>query len=148
MNEDTLSAWALDYLVEVLTLAERVLDLVDVPQESTLRQIQELVARCGDLEGSAVPLILAGGASWETMAAELGVARQSLHRRLSRKSLGRIERLGLPERAGLPAQWRVQVGLLGERARSLARNDPKRTSGEIAQELMSRAAARSQRRGA
>jgi hypothetical protein len=33
MNEDTLSAWVLDYLVDVLTLAERVLELVDVPQE-------------------------------------------------------------------------------------------------------------------
>lgn len=142
MDEDTLSASVLDYLVDVLTLAARVLELVDVPEETTLRQIQELVARCGDLEASAVPLILAAGVSWEMMATDLGVTRQSLHRRLSKKSVGRTERAHVSG-PGLPTQWTVQVGLLGERARSLARSDPERTSGEMARKLLTRAAARS-----
>jgi hypothetical protein len=146
MDQDTLRSLVLDYLVGVLTLANRALELVDDPDETALTRIQELVNRCGDLEASAVPLILAGGASWETMASQLGVAKQSLNRRLSRRSARQVEQAGLRQQTQLSAEWKIQVGLLGQRTRSLARNDPARVSADIAQQLMTRATVKSQRR--
>ena len=75
-----------DHLVNALRLAIAALNLVDTPHERTLEQLEALEAARRTLEASTVTLLLEDGVTWQSMARQLGVTRQSLHRRLSRKS--------------------------------------------------------------
>lgn len=112
MDEDTLSALLLAHLVETLQLAISALALVDVPQKITLEQLQALESAHQSLEASTVMLLQRSGATWEEMAKQLGVTRQSLHRRLSRRSVD-LERRA-QDISSLEQQWKQRVKLLGQ----------------------------------
>lgn len=86
MDTETHAALVAGYLTDALNLAVTALSLVDVPQETTLQQLRALEDARQALEASSVILLLQAGATWESMARQLGVTRQSLHRRLSRRS--------------------------------------------------------------
>jgi hypothetical protein len=126
MNAETRSALTLAYLVDVLRFSLSALDLADAPSTTTLRQIKELEAACGQLELLTVRLLTASGTSWQEMADQLGVARQSLHRRLARKSVAtlRVESTSGP---GLRAEWQTLINRLIDKADELQGIGPSRS---------------------
>lgn len=147
MDRDALSALALAHLVNSLLLALGALDVADVPHEDTLRQLQTLEDVRAGLEASTVTLLKQAGVSWEAMAEQLGVTRQSLHRRLSRKSL---HLQGVPQRItgrGLMTEWDSLIVLLGERVEELKRSGPTQTSMRVADELLARRTRRQRLKG-
>jgi hypothetical protein len=87
MDDETRAALVAGHLVDALQLAITALSLVDVPQDRTLEELQALDAARQALEASSVSLLLQAGVTWASMASQLHVTRQSLHRRLSRKSM-------------------------------------------------------------
>lgn len=104
MDEEARAALVAEHLVDALRLAITALSLVDVPQETTLAQLQALEAAREGLEASTVTLLLQAGVTWESMANQLGVTRQSLHRRLSRRS---TDLQAKPRKIGqLEDEWR------------------------------------------
>jgi hypothetical protein len=86
VDDETHEALVAGHLLDALRLVLAALDLVDVPRETTLDQLRALEEARQALEASTVMLLLQAGVTWEAMARQLGVTRQSLHRRLSRKS--------------------------------------------------------------
>jgi hypothetical protein len=86
-----------------------------------------------ELEASTAALLQVGGVSWEAMAAELGVTRQSLHRRLSHRSLTYLDR---PTNGPmLEQEWGRLITFLDERVRELAGFTPRKTSHQVARNL-------------
>jgi hypothetical protein len=138
MDEDTLSVLVLDHLVEALHLAVGALDLVNVPQEVTLADLEELGARRQDLEISTVMLLRQAGVSWEAMADQLGVTRQSLNRRLSQKSTARQGRVVITDGYGLRAEWSQLLRKLQQKVQGLIDTGAAGTSRQVAQELLAK----------
>jgi hypothetical protein len=104
MDEDAVTALVYAHLMETLRLAVNAATLVELPTVITLRRLRELQQVVEDLEVSTVMLLNRTGVSWERMATELGVTRQSLNRRLSRKV---VQLEGSPHNLnGLEAAWR------------------------------------------
>jgi hypothetical protein len=89
MDEDTLTALMVSHLLNALQLAVGAATLVDLPQQSTLERLTRLKEAIADLEISTVMLLNRTGVTWEQMADTLGVKRQSLNRRLTRKVIQR-----------------------------------------------------------
>lgn len=85
MNDSQLSLLALQRLVLALEVAIDALAFADVPDDRSLSRARALKWGAEDLELSTVALLLEGGASWETLAEQVGITKQSLHRRLSHR---------------------------------------------------------------
>lgn len=116
-------------MVEVLRFSVSAMDLADEPGDNTLRQLQELETALEDLEARAVALLTAQGHSWEAMAQQLGVARQSLHRRLARRSLRFSLRAETTEGRGLRAEWDRLMARLSDKVDELRDAGPSRSVG-------------------
>jgi hypothetical protein len=118
VDDETHAALVAGHLVDALQLAIAALTLVDVPQETTLDQLQALEAALQALETSTVMLLLQGGVTWESMAKQLGVTRQSLHRRLSRRT---TSLRGRPRKIGqLENEWKHLLPLLDEEFKEIS----------------------------
>jgi transposase-like protein len=133
MDDNTFSALVVAHLVEALRLAVGALNLVDVPREATLEQIQALETARQDLEASAVTLLIQSGVTWEALARQLGVTRQSLHRRLSRRSTALQK--APPTMKQLEAEWRDLVGLLAQEFTEVAKLRPRLTASRTVARL-------------
>jgi hypothetical protein len=139
VNEDTLSGLVLNHLVTALQLVNAAAELTEVPEPDTLGQLHEITNQCQQLEVGAVMLLLQSGVSWATMAQYSGgVTRQSLHYRLSRKVDERLVQPKETDGPGLQTQWRRQVQLLVNYARTLSAADPNELSHRIARSLLAR----------
>jgi len=112
MDERTLQVIVLRYLTTVLQLALAALDLVDAPEDTTLRHLQALEDMRQELELGTVALLQVSGVTWEAMATQVGVARQSLHRRVAKRAMNYLY---LPKRLGnLKVEWQIALdGLQG-----------------------------------
>jgi hypothetical protein len=133
MDEDGLSALVLAHFAEALRLAMGALDLLGVSQDRTLHQLQDLETARQSLEVSTTALLQASGVSWEAMATDLGVTRQSLHRRLSRKSLAFT---ASPRSTSVLEQDCVRlIALLSERIEGLASITPRSGARGVARNL-------------
>lgn len=133
MEEDRLAALVLEHFVEALRLTVTAINLVDTPREITLQQIQDMETARQRLEVSAAALLQLRGVSWETMATELGVKRQSLHRRLARKSLAyQALKRNAPS---LEREYDGLINVLSEKADELASTTPRTLSHRVARTL-------------
>jgi hypothetical protein len=131
VDDESLSLLTLDYLVAALRIAEGVLALADVPDERTLREIQTLHELFEYLELSTVALLLQRGTSWGTMASQLGVKRQSLHRRVAWKAqvLADLRGINRPE---LESEWRNLVQRMNDRVQELTHAGPRGAANRVA----------------
>lgn len=135
MDEETLSALALAQLVELLRLALTALELVNTAEPTTLSRVSGLHDQCSELESRTVALLRHADVRWEVLAAELGVKRQSLHRRLSRKILKYMVSPEVTEGPGLAAEWDRLVTQLAATVESVSLTGPRRTSRRVARTL-------------
>jgi transposase-like protein len=133
MDDDILSALVHAHLVEALRLAVVALNLVDVPQEITLEQLQAVDAARQSLEASTVTLLIQSGVTREAMARQLGVTRQSLHRRLSRRGTALQE--APPTINRLDAEWKDLVELLAQEFNEVRKLKPRVTAGRMVARL-------------
>jgi hypothetical protein len=134
MDEDTLAALVLAHLVEVLRLAVSTAKLVELPDQAALGRVSALGDAQEALEVSTVMLLLRSGVSWEAMASQLGVRRQSLHRRMSRKVVKREDKaLNV---GGLEAEWRHLLTSLGEELEEMGKMRPRRMASRRAHRLL------------
>lgn len=98
MEDDEFEALALDYLVAALSFALSALELADAPGKGTLPLLQTVADEREGLEAKAVAVLSARGYTWEEMAHQLGVTRQSAHKRLARRSVA-LRSTATPDRA-------------------------------------------------
>jgi hypothetical protein len=134
MDEDTLAALVLAHLVEVLRLAVSTVKLVELPDQTALARLSDLGGAQEDLEVSTVMLLHRSGVSWEVMASQLGVTRQSLHRRMSRRVVrreGKALNVG-----GLEDEWRRLLTSLGEELEEMGKMRPRRMASRRARRLL------------
>jgi hypothetical protein len=138
MDTARLSSLVLEHLDMALLLAVEALDLVDVPEDITLTALQVLEEHRQRLEVSTVALLLEGGMSWQAMADELGVARQSLHRRLSRKTLD-LTRREQGQGTDLEYEWRRLLARLSGQIGELGNTSPGDVTRRVTQTLQDKA---------
>jgi hypothetical protein len=138
MDRDALSALALAHVLDSLRFALGALAVAEVPEESTLRQLQDLADAREALELSTVTLLNYAGVSWEAMAEQLGVTRQSLNRRLGRKSTQLQSGFRGAVSRSVASEWEGLVALLDERVEELRRSGPSQISQHMADELHAR----------
>ena len=137
MDEETLSALALAQLVEMLRLALAALELVDTAEPTTLSGVRGLQDQCVELEIRTAALLRHADVPWGSLAAELGVTRQSLHYRLGRKILTYMASPEVTEGRGLVDEWERLTGALTATVEALRLAGPRRTSARVARTLRS-----------
>lgn len=104
------------HMTQCLELAATALEMVtrDPPYTEHVATLRDLVDR---IEVSAVALTSQTGVTWDAMAANFGVRRQSLHRRLRRPATKWLAEAGRPlssdEVAGRSRTWRYLLRRLG-----------------------------------
>jgi len=130
-----LTTLVLAHRADVLRFAVAALALIDVPEEYPLSELQALEAARERLEASTVSLLGQAGVSWEAMAQELGVRRQSLHRRLHRKSLAFQVAAQQASWDRLKNEWESLVKVLDKVADELSSADVELAAGKVADEL-------------
>jgi hypothetical protein len=135
MNEDTLAALVFSHLLEALRLTVSTVQLVDLPSQSTLQRLAELQQALGDLEVSTVMLLNHMGVTWEEMATVLGVKRQSLNRRLSRKVVQREG--GQRDINGLEKEWRAWLSRLSDEIDAMETMKPRQIAHGRARRILS-----------
>lgn len=120
-----------EYLLAVVGLGLQALELVDPPEQGrTLRQIEALREAVDGVEVAAVGLMTGSGTTWESLAADVMVRRQSLHRRLSRKVNRWTHEKAPPELAGSRSrEWEVRASVLADRVKELT-TTPIQTAGQ------------------
>lgn len=135
MDEDTMTSLVYSHLLETLQLALAAVILVDLPAASTLKKLMELQQTLEDLEVSTAMLLNRAGVSWDQMATTLGVRRQSLNRRLSRR-VTRLE--GEPQNLpSLEADWPVLLSRLSEEVEEIAKMKPRQIAHTRARRMLS-----------
>ncbi len=135
MDEETLSALALAQVVELLRLALTALRLVSADEPMTLGRVKDLQANCVELEIWTAALLRHADVSWEIMASELDVARQSLHRRLNNKITDYMVSPKFTEGRGLYSEWERLIPLLSSAVEELGSAGPRTTSQRAALRL-------------
>ena len=115
------TALRLALVVDVLRLSLSALDLAGEPNDSSLRQIKQLEDAVRDLEIPVVTLLVANGSTWQEMAEQVGVARQSLHRRLARKSdkIAHDVHVIATDQVGLNTEWHRLIEQLLDKVQEL-----------------------------
>jgi hypothetical protein len=135
MDEDDLAALVFSHLLEALQVAVSTVQLVDLPTQSTLRRLVELQQALGDLEVSTVMLLNRMGVTWEEMATVLGVRRQSLNRRLSRRV---VQHEGVElSISGLEKEWLTWLKRLGEEIEETENMKPRQIAHRRARRILS-----------
>jgi hypothetical protein len=134
VDEDTLTALVYTHLLETLSVALNAMAMIEPPTENTLRELIELRQKIEEVEVSTAMLLNRSGVSWERMATILGVKRQSLNRRLSRKV---VNFEGTPRIVGrIEKDWAAYLaGLQGE-VESLMRSKPRETARTHARQIL------------
>jgi len=135
MDEDALAALVFSHLLEALQLTVSTVQLVDLPTQSTLQRLAELQQALGDLEVSTVMLLNHMGVTWEEMATVLGVKRQSLNRRLSRKVVQREG--GQRHVNGLEKEWRTWLSRLSDEIEEMGKMKPRQIAHGRARRILS-----------
>jgi hypothetical protein len=135
MDEEAVSALVYAHLLETLQLAVNALGLVELPTESSLRRLRELQQAVEDLEVSTVMLLNRTGVSWQDMATTLGVTRQSLNRRLSRKV---VRHESSPQNLiGLEAAWHGLLPRLSDGVGEILELEPRQIARLRARRMLS-----------
>lgn len=135
MDEDALTALVFSHLLDALQVAVSTVQLVDLPTQSTLQRLVELQQALGDLEVSTAMLLNRMGVTWEEMAAVLGVKRQSLNRRLSRKV---VQREGTQRNIGaLEREWLTWLRRLSDEVEETERMKPRQIAHRRARRILS-----------
>jgi hypothetical protein len=136
-DDEILSALALAQLVELLRLGLSALQIVDGAEPTSLSDVRGLQDQCTELEIRTVALLREAGVPWEALAAELGVARQSLHRRLNRKIKKYKASPVVTEGRGLVSEWERLTSSLSTTLEALRSVGPRRISARAARTLRS-----------
>jgi hypothetical protein len=134
VDEDALAALIYSHLLETLQLALRATVMIEPPTENTLRELRELQQAVEDVEVSTAMLLNRSGVSWEQMAMILGVKRQSLNRRLSRKVV-QLEG-SRPTISSLERDWAAALSGLKNEVESLTKSKSRQTAYIRAREIL------------